>query len=44
LALEPLTADDIGQAADKKDYRHDQKEDIEHVESLPSNMAFVAIF
>jgi hypothetical protein len=38
--LEPLTAHDIGQAADKKDHRHGQKKDIEHVPSLPTNMAF----
>jgi hypothetical protein len=40
LDSEPLAADDIGQAADKKDHRHDQKKDIEHVESLPTNMVF----
>jgi hypothetical protein len=31
LPLEPLTAHDIGQAADKKDHRQDQKKDIKHV-------------
>jgi hypothetical protein len=34
LPLEPLTAHDIGQAADKKDQPHDQKKDIEHVAFL----------
>jgi hypothetical protein len=40
LPLEPLTAHDIGQAADEKDHRHDQKKDIEHVKFLPLNMVF----
>ena len=40
LPLEPLTAHDIGQAAGKKDHRHDQKKDIEHVKFLPLNMVF----
>jgi hypothetical protein len=31
LPSEPLTADNIGQAADKKDHPYDQKKDIEHV-------------
>jgi hypothetical protein len=43
LPLEPLTAHDIGQAADEKDHRHDQKKDIEHVKSLPLNMVFDAM-
>jgi hypothetical protein len=40
LSSEPLAADDIGQAADKKDHHHDQKKDIEHVRSLPTNMVY----
>jgi hypothetical protein len=40
LPLEPLTAHDIGQAAGEKDYRYDQKKDINHVRSLPLNLLF----
>jgi hypothetical protein len=35
LALEPLTAHDIGQAAGKKERDHRDKEQIEHVQFLP---------
>jgi hypothetical protein len=38
LPLEPLTAHDIGQAADEKDCRHSQKKEIEHVKFLLKNM------
>jgi hypothetical protein len=40
LPLKPLTAHDIGQAADEKDCRHSQKKEIEHVKFLPPNMVF----
>jgi len=40
VPLEPLTAQDVGQAASKEGYRHKQKEEIEHVKSLPPNMVF----
>jgi hypothetical protein len=40
LASESLTAHNISQATDKKDYRQDQKKGIEHVTPLPTNMVF----
>jgi hypothetical protein len=40
LPLQPLTTNDIGQAAYKEDYRQGQKEEIEHVKSLPTHMVF----
>jgi hypothetical protein len=40
LPLKPLTAHDVGQASGKKDHCQDQKEDIEHVRSLPTEMVF----
>jgi hypothetical protein len=38
--LKPLAANDISQAAEKKDHCHGQKKDIEHGESLPTNIVF----
>jgi hypothetical protein len=43
LALESLTAHNIGQATDKKDHRQDQKKDIKHVRALSPGMVAVAL-
>jgi hypothetical protein len=38
--LEPLTAQNVGQAAGEEGHRQDQKEEIEHVNSLPQSKVF----
>jgi hypothetical protein len=39
--LKPLTAQNVGQTAGKEGHRPDQKEEIEHVNSLPQSMVVI---
>jgi len=38
--LEPLAAENVGQAAGKERHRQEQKEEVEHVTFLPLNQGF----
>jgi hypothetical protein len=37
IPLEPLTAQDVGQAAGKEGHRQDEEEQVKHIEALSTN-------